>query len=569
MTERRVRALRLTAPEEALLQRGRILLEDALRTATLPSASGGRLVLVRRLDLGRFTADVPSSALSLQVEQLARAVIASAVSAEHPQAPQARAVFFDDPIHARVALATRLIRGPAPVAWFWPLAVTAWHPTQTRPQALRALLLDTLRLPPGPVAAAALLAALQERGVMASVLDALRPEDGDTLLAASGWSAPPRPAPSRTGLHAEAPPVRDALRPEDGDTLLAASGRSAPPLPAPSRAGPPAAAPPPLPRSLLPCLPHLRTWGPQDARAVWVAAVSALTDAPGRARDPRHVPRTARALAEALHVPQRTPAPAHTVPDHALLTEPPEPARVDPLPTSARPSPVHPPSSHPPPPGGAPWPTEAPASSPRARPQEEPTPARPSTRPPRRSAEAPSPRPRRPRSASDATPGLLLDGEPRPTALGGLFFLIPALRALGLPAHLETHPDAIDAALPRQILRAAALRAEADPADPCLAPLALPEGVDISTEAEAWVDRVEALLQAGCERSLQAVVRRPALCAVGRIHVDVFLALAGVDVNVRRAGLDLDPGWVPWLGWIIAYHYLDAESLHALVPDPC
>ena len=49
----------------------------------------------------------------------------------------------------------------------------------------------------------------------------------------------------------------------------------------------------------------------------------------------------------------------------------------------------------------------------------------------------------------------------------------------------------------------------------------------------------------------------PALIAVpGRIaatatHLDVFLPMAAVRIEVRRAGLDLDPGWVPGLGRVV------------------
>jgi hypothetical protein len=35
--------------------------------------------------------------------------------------------------------------------------------------------------------------------------------------------------------------------------------------------------------------------------------------------------------------------------------------------------------------------------------------------------------------------------------------------------------------------------------------------------------------------------------------VDVHLRLGDVDVDVRRAGLDLDPGWVPWLGTVMRF----------------
>jgi len=35
----------------------------------------------------------------------------------------------------------------------------------------------------------------------------------------------------------------------------------------------------------------------------------------------------------------------------------------------------------------------------------------------------------------------------------------------------------------------------------------------------------------------------------------VHLSLDGVDVAVRGAGLDVDPGWVPWLGIVVMFRY--------------
>ena len=34
-------------------------------------------------------------------------------------------------------------------------------------------------------------------------------------------------------------------------------------------------------------------------------------------------------------------------------------------------------------------------------------------------------------------------------------------------------------------------------------------------------------------------------------HVDVLFDLGHADIRVRRAGLDIDPGWVPWLGRVV------------------
>ena len=37
--------------------------------------------------------------------------------------------------------------------------------------------------------------------------------------------------------------------------------------------------------------------------------------------------------------------------------------------------------------------------------------------------------------------------------------------------------------------------------------------------------------------------------------VDVELDLEEVSTAVRRAGLDLDPGYLPWLGVVVRFRY--------------
>ena len=38
-------------------------------------------------------------------------------------------------------------------------------------------------------------------------------------------------------------------------------------------------------------------------------------------------------------------------------------------------------------------------------------------------------------------------------------------------------------------------------------------------------------------------------------HVDLFAPLSAVQLPVRLAGLDINPGWLPWLGRIVSFHY--------------
>ena len=51
----------------------------------------------------------------------------------------------------------------------------------------------------------------------------------------------------------------------------------------------------------------------------------------------------------------------------------------------------------------------------------------------------------------------------------------------------------------------------------------------------------------------------PGLVRVTGTHVDVMLSLEDVDLAVRVAGLDRDPGWVPMLGRIVLFHFLEAR----------
>lgn len=83
-----------------------------------------------------------------------------------------------------------------------------------------------------------------------------------------------------------------------------------------------------------------------------------------------------------------------------------------------------------------------------------------------------------------------------------------------------------------------------------------------------WSEReAEPLLAAARARhgdvALQAALMpRRARVVADAVQVDVHFAAADAVPEVRRAGLDLDPGWVPWLGCVLRWHFGSA-----LAPD--
>ena len=62
--------------------------------------------------------------------------------------------------------------------------------------------------------------------------------------------------------------------------------------------------------------------------------------------------------------------------------------------------------------------------------------------------------------------------------------------------------------------------------------------------------------ECGCEAPRKILMpRRPARLDLTSTHADVWLGMDQTDLRVRRAGLDLDPGWVPWFGRVVRFHY--------------
>lgn len=52
-----------------------------------------------------------------------------------------------------------------------------------------------------------------------------------------------------------------------------------------------------------------------------------------------------------------------------------------------------------------------------------------------------------------------------------------------------------------------------------------------------------------------ALIAGPGRLGATATHLDFERPLASVRLDVRRAGLDLDPGWLPWLGRVVTIHY--------------
>ena len=162
-----------------------------------------------------------------------------------------------------------------------------------------------------------------------------------------------------------------------------------------------------------------------------------------------------------------------------------------------------------------------------------------------------------------------------PTEWGGLLFLLNLAPAVGLPHALLADPDLGGRSL-QWLLQAVAVTLLPVPSDdPALAAfagfgpaepspwLAGPPATSgelhaVHGLAERWAQAAALALgrPAGVGlATVRALAARRGTVVFSPGWIEVVLALDEVDVNVRVAGLDLDPGWVWWLGCVLRYRY--------------
>jgi hypothetical protein len=147
------------------------------------------------------------------------------------------------------------------------------------------------------------------------------------------------------------------------------------------------------------------------------------------------------------------------------------------------------------------------------------------------------------------------------TAAAGLYFLLNALRRLELGE--QQYSLLFIARLFARI--AAYTGVEAD--DPIRIWFEAIEREDGSEEPNERLLRIWLIkLRKWCWRngrlSLRDIVQRPGYITLTRTHLDVTLSIDSADIRIRRTGLDLDPGWLPWFGRVVHFHYHYRGELH-------
>jgi len=137
------------------------------------------------------------------------------------------------------------------------------------------------------------------------------------------------------------------------------------------------------------------------------------------------------------------------------------------------------------------------------------------------------------------------------TSWGGVLFLINALQRLDIEALLA----GAEAPTGWRLLHDLGV-AFGMPKDEALAIFLVTQDLDTRAPPDLIAElalRLEALYRADGPWPLP--LTQNAKLRATETHLDLDLATAEIDGVLRLSGLDLDPGWVPWLGRVVRFHY--------------
>lgn len=147
------------------------------------------------------------------------------------------------------------------------------------------------------------------------------------------------------------------------------------------------------------------------------------------------------------------------------------------------------------------------------------------------------------------------------TEQGGAFYLLNFLDRPSLQSIMGDYREALPSGW-LWLYRVAQLLA-LDDRDPLVPFLATQLGLDDWRDLDAQPplperERIEALARQwyGASGLWQpSLLRLPARIRFSASHLDMHTALSRTRLDVRLAGLDLNPGWLPWLGRVVQFHF--------------
>lgn len=522
--DRRIRKLRLKVDNSSRVHRGSSLIEEALRLATVPGENQGRSYHFRYLNLGAIRPAENIIQVTARLETEFQRLVSQAVHVEDPQAETSVAVYFRSPLEPARYVLARIARGLSHDAWFVRAALPQLQPSFTATEIMCRVIVETSQQPDGLVSTAQLFAELLQRGELLPLLSLIEPEVIAQLFRrfadyAEDQMAAPASALDRMVEERIAPVPRPAVRVPSAWVVVLEKA--------------------------------IQLWGSNtnDVRTIWLAAISLVAEAPVRSTDSQLPAKAGAVIAKVLASPATTISRGRMHPRHS--------AAIAPVTKPARSGKI---------------------SFEEAQRQlfQKPSPDQPQ----RHGSQISD-------TATPEAPAVDEEAEHQPSALSrhaGFYFLLHVLRHLGIVEFLAAHPELADVNFPWLLLHALASHAGIKDDDPIISfagevadedlghwfAVKIPENwksvfpanygigdreLSAAKLLRCWIIAVHRWLKRYAHLKISELVNRRGAVAYARPQADITLLLNDVDVRIRRLGLDLDPGWVPWLGLIVHIHY--------------
>ena len=141
---RTVQKLHISGNDEQVITSHVNALEDAFRTASFPGLPPHGLVLIRSLDLGQFAAAASPMSLSLLIDKKIQSIAGLAVCVDQEEHPAANIVWFSDTVQPLLSLIILLLENKQPKAWYWQSLIPDWHPAMNLAQSIVCIMQTTV-----------------------------------------------------------------------------------------------------------------------------------------------------------------------------------------------------------------------------------------------------------------------------------------------------------------------------------------------------------------------------------------------------------------------------------------
>jgi hypothetical protein len=537
-TSRHVHRLSLKATSDEIAQRLAIVITDALHTATIPAANQGRIVIIRKLALGRIASDSSSNSIALRVEQRVRYLITSAVSANSPSAALADAVSFRDFSEAVILCSRRIIARQNLDEWFWSNLFPSLNSGKS-PGELLCLLIDSIHARPEPLQT---VAAVMREAIRACTVSEVFPFITETKVRQWLWSEGLNPFVDDLQQKSDSPDVHIKL--------------------------------------ISMVITHLNKWGITDVRSFWLAAVLIAIENPSFIVE-RDFSSHVKILLDKLdeHAPDIRDK--NSLPILNLTSDPSRPCSFE---TEAN---VYKDNQM--------YGVRRMAESDSCNDTERMTLTNYTND--YRHHKYISENHKKESCISDTS--LIISDESTndetnekkrcsPTGewtnYAGLFFLIPILDRLGIKEFIEHNKALANVRFGEKMLLSASRRFGMKEDDPLTAALndscdlmaldsvfELPAMmmsflersgniVNIQSVLKLWMTAVRHFCRRKIHMGLLNIVKRNGFVFISKKHIDICFNLDQADIRLRRNALDVDPGWVPWMDRVIRFHYGDTEN---------